>query len=191
MEQKSKKEDVENRQPNGHIERIVPGISPQNYVDEHIERYKYAQKYVYGKVLDAACGVGYGSKILAKSPFVKRVLGVDYSSVAISYATDNYSDGKIVYRVINLDKWKLPNFDCVVSFETVEHLKYPKKFMDSVFDKAKVFVFSIPLFHPKNEFHLHEFNTVESAKELVDVKYRDRCEFWVQNNYYLIGLWRR
>ncbi|NKB43956.1 MAG: hypothetical protein GKS03_06710 [Alphaproteobacteria bacterium] len=36
----------------------------------HVERYAVARQFVYGTVVDLACGCGYGTHILAKNPDV-------------------------------------------------------------------------------------------------------------------------
>ena len=52
----------------GIMERIVPGeVSPECYL-WHIGRYVFASEFINSEdiVLDIACGVGYGSYLLAK-----------------------------------------------------------------------------------------------------------------------------
>lgn len=175
----------ENKLENGHIERIVPGISPQQYVDEHLERYNYAKNLVYGVVVDAACGVGYGSKILSEKG--KKVMAVDKSGLAIEYAKEHHNDPKITFKVKDIDKWAMPKADCVVSFETLEHLKDPQRFLKQVFDKAKVFIFSLPLNSPVTEFHLCSFSSVDEIKNFIGREF----EYWLQADNYLVGIWRK
>ena len=69
-------------------ERLMPNTSEWDmYIAEHRQRYEFAAEYcVNAHVLDAACGVGYGSDLLhRKGAF--NVLGVDLSSEAIQYWT--------------------------------------------------------------------------------------------------------
>ena len=48
-------------------ERFVPGIEGE-IVYEHVHRYAFARRYAAGRrVLDVACGEGYGSAILAET----------------------------------------------------------------------------------------------------------------------------
>jgi 2-polyprenyl-3-methyl-5-hydroxy-6-metoxy-1,4-benzoquinol methylase len=91
---------------------------------EHFHRYVFASEWVGGlKVLDAACGEGYGSALLAT--VAASVTGVDVSPQAIEHARSRYSGNSLEYRVA--DCLDLPfddgTFDCVVSFETLEHLE--------------------------------------------------------------------
>ena len=52
---------------------------------EHIHRYAFAQAFVQGRrVLDAACGEGYGSALLAGC--ADSVVGVDISEEAVGHA---------------------------------------------------------------------------------------------------------
>jgi len=49
-------------------ERVILGKSPPNVVQEHVERYAFAREYVWRqRVLDVACGSGYGSAMLAQA----------------------------------------------------------------------------------------------------------------------------
>ena len=91
---------------------------------EHLHRYAFAQALVQGlKVLDAACGEGYGSAILARS--AAAVTGVDLSAESVAHARDRYAAPNLDFEAA--DCLQLPFgdavFDCVVSFETLEHLE--------------------------------------------------------------------
>jgi len=97
----------------------------------HKERYHIASKYVKDKtVLDAACGCGYGTSILANAG-AKVILGVDHSDVAVQYARENWKQGNpnVHFQTHDLNTgWLVKNFrkfeyDVVVSLETLEHLK--------------------------------------------------------------------
>jgi SAM-dependent methyltransferase len=91
---------------------------------EHLHRYAFAREWVAGRrVLDAACGEGYGSALLAGA--AAAVTGVDISATAIEHASGRYAGGNLDF--LAADCLALPfadhTFDCVVSFETVEHLE--------------------------------------------------------------------
>ena len=66
-------------------ERFVPDMSEKYIVAEHYQRYNAVLNIVKGKkVLDAACGAGYGTALMAS--VAEEVTGIDISSEAISYA---------------------------------------------------------------------------------------------------------
>jgi SAM-dependent methyltransferase len=91
---------------------------------EHFHRYVFAREMVRGKrVLDAACGEGYGSALLAAA--ASSVQGVDISEQAVAHARSRYQAQNLKFRAS--DCLDLPydddEFDCIVSFETLEHLE--------------------------------------------------------------------
>jgi SAM-dependent methyltransferase len=90
---------------------------------EHWHRYAWAAPLVAGKrVLDAACGEGYGSHLLSAS--AAEVIGVDLSMEAVEHARVKYSDSNLSFRQADVTRLPLEDdsVDVVVSFETLEHL---------------------------------------------------------------------
>jgi SAM-dependent methyltransferase len=85
-------------------------------------------------VLDAACGLGYGTAILNDGTLADSVVGIDTSGRAIEYATAHYGPGRPrvsfavrdVRSVVDLPPASL---DVIVSFETLEHIEDPDAFL--------------------------------------------------------------
>lgn len=88
--------------------------------DHHFNRYEFAARYASGRILDAACGVGYGSQILSAGD----VTGVDASAEAIKWAIRHFPGPKYILGRIENSPW-VGEFDTVVSLETIEHVKDP------------------------------------------------------------------
>ena len=91
---------------------------------EHWARYAFALELARGKrVLDAACGEGYGSAMLAGA--AASVLGVDIAEDAIAHARSRYG-AQANLRFQRGDCTALDaapgSFDLIVSFETLEHV---------------------------------------------------------------------
>ena len=91
---------------------------------EHWHRYAWAAEMVAGKrVLDAACGEGYGSHLL--SARAEQVTGLDVSEQTVEHARQRYRADNLKFECG--DATQLPyednSFDVVVSFETLEHLE--------------------------------------------------------------------
>jgi 2-polyprenyl-3-methyl-5-hydroxy-6-metoxy-1,4-benzoquinol methylase len=82
-------------------------------------------------------------------------LGYDISGEALMYATDNYGS---YFRQVDLDK-DIPDTpaDVVVTFETIEHLQDPQKFIEWAKSVAPTVIGSIPLNCP-TEYHKHNFS---------------------------------
>jgi len=104
-------------------ERFLPSCSGE-IAYEHWHRYAFARRFVAGKrVLDAACGEGYGSALLGA--VAANVIGIDIDMATIDRARATYGDGKRI-RFIASSCTGLPlpsaSIDVVVSFETIEHL---------------------------------------------------------------------
>lgn len=99
--------------------------------EDHRERYRWAAEQVgeAALVLDAGCGVGYGSSMLGER--VQRVMGIDISQESIEYANRYWKNDKITFEVQDLHRLSFDNdpvFDVVVAFESIEHLASPELF---------------------------------------------------------------
>jgi SAM-dependent methyltransferase len=118
------------------LERIIPKELTQaettggETLRLHVERYEFAKKnLVPGAVLDLACGVGYGTALLAGSSSVRQATGVDISAEAVGYATKHYGSERAVFCCSPALEFKPQGgFDNVVSLETIEHVDDPHLF---------------------------------------------------------------
>jgi len=134
---------------------------------EHFHRYVMAGELATGKrVLDAACGEGYGSSYLART--AKTVTGVDISKESIAHASDRYQVDNLEFQladVCNLP-FKDNEFECIVSFETLEHLEDQSGLLKEfrrVLEPGGFLLISSPdkavytdRHQNKNEFHVRE-----------------------------------
>lgn len=150
-------------------ERFLPACTGE-IAYEHWHRYAFARRFVAGKrVLDAACGEGYGSALLGEA--AASVVGVDIDGPTIAHALTRYGNRERV-RFIEGSCTELPlpdaSIDVVVSFETIEHLReedQPRMVAEfaRVLSPGGIVVISSPnkrLYSDErnyvNEFHLHE-----------------------------------
>ncbi len=126
-------------------ERIIPEkmkITNESLI-EHIARYHFTVPYVKGRVLDFACGSGYGTHIIAKKckKTIDEVIGVDIDKDAITYAKSNYYHPLSSFLQENvLDEMlssKLGKFDVILSFETIEHIGEEDLFLQNIFSLLK------------------------------------------------------
>jgi SAM-dependent methyltransferase len=112
------------------LERIVPDevradeATGSETLRLHIERYHFAQRnLVPGSLLDIACGVGYGTALLAKNPGITKAVGVDISKAAIEYAMQRYGCERVSYACCDALGFSPGRpFENVVSLETIEHV---------------------------------------------------------------------
>jgi 2-polyprenyl-3-methyl-5-hydroxy-6-metoxy-1,4-benzoquinol methylase len=106
---------------------------------EHLQRYRFGMAFVAGaRVLDVACGVGYGSQIL-KQAGAREVVGVDNDPDTIAAARRRPALPQVEFQVGDAQALapELGVFDVAVSFETIEHLPEPKRFVASLHQRLK------------------------------------------------------
>jgi ubiquinone/menaquinone biosynthesis C-methylase UbiE len=105
-------------------ERFTPEVKGAIWY-EHWHRYSVMLPLARGRrVLDAACGEGYGSWLLAQS--ATEVVGVDLDPLTIRHAQTRYaSQPNLRYVQASCTALPLPaaRTDLIVSFETIEHLQ--------------------------------------------------------------------
>jgi ubiquinone/menaquinone biosynthesis C-methylase UbiE len=114
-------------------ERFLPDQAGEMW-NEHWHRYHYVRPLVAGKrVLDVACGEGYGSRLLAGA--AANVTGVDIARDAIAHARVAYAS-QTNLAFIGASCTALPledaSFDVVVSFETIEHIAEHDAFLNEI-----------------------------------------------------------
>jgi len=104
-------------------ERFLPGVIGE-IACEHWHRYAFAQRFVAGKrALDAACGEGYGTALLARA--AQSAVGVDIDAGVVETARTAYAAAtNLAFQTGSVTALPLPDasVDVVVSFETIEHL---------------------------------------------------------------------
>lgn len=114
-------------------ERYIPGVQGEIWI-EHWHRYHFASRLAGGKrVLDVACGEGYGAALLAH--VADSVTGADLSGEVIAHARAAYASmPHLCFIEAPCTRLPLPDasFDLVVSFETVEHIAEQDAFVDEI-----------------------------------------------------------
>jgi radical SAM superfamily enzyme YgiQ (UPF0313 family)/predicted SAM-dependent methyltransferase len=99
----------------------------------HRARYAFAaQRLPAGaKVLDLACGIGYGSYLLAERSACSEVHALDRNARALEYGARYYRSPKVRFTQVDIAQDVLPQaaYDVAVSFETLEHLPDARAFL--------------------------------------------------------------
>lgn len=145
--------------------------------DAHIVRYSLAAQYIRAgdNVLDCACGLGYGTAVLAALSPGAQFLGMDLDPLTADYAQANYGREGVRYLpgdVAVLDGVPDRSIDVIVSMETLEHvpdwegalaafkrvLKPDGRIVTSVPDRWMDETGEDP-----NEYHLHVFDWAKLA----------------------------
>ncbi len=150
--------------------------------DAHLARYILAREHVRPGhvVLDAACGLGYGSAALATGTGAARVIGIDNSTSAVAYARDLYGAFHTNLEFSAQDATRLhqlpdASVDIAVSFETLEHLPNPDRLLrefDRVLKPGGLFIGSVPNLwmnehgHNPVPYHLHIYDHAQLEEQV-------------------------
>jgi len=133
---------------------------------QHLERYRFACELLEPgqKVLDVACGTGYGTDTLVNHGC--DAIGADIDDGILEEAKKKWGHSEFRKAdVLNLP-FEDELFDAVVSFETIEHVTDGERFlseMNRVLKTGGIFICSTPNIkytaHP--QFHLKEYKPGE------------------------------
>lgn len=166
---------------------------------EHWHRYAFARALAAGKrVLDAACGEGYGSAQLAQ--VAAETTGIDIDAAAIAHAQSRYgAHANLRYLqadVTALDALPDCSFDLIVSFETLEHVQAQERLLDGfarlLADDGVLLVSTPDKLHynahaEPNPFHVRELHR-EEFEALLAARFPAR-RMYAQKLLFQSALW--
>lgn len=148
-------------------------IMPNDLDDQHRKRYEFAAQHTKDRtVFDIACGSGYGSQILK----AKSYLGIDRDADAIAFAKRANPGMSFICQNAQALEIDVKRHVCV-SFETIEHLRYPERFLEWVKAHVGTFIVSSPIVGSCNpsRFHVREY----TVQEFVDLLGQYWNEVWL------------
>ncbi len=114
-------------------ERTLPDVPAENYwFRRHLVVYEWIARRVSGmRVLDLACGEGYGSHVLAST--AASVVGVDANPEVHEHARLRYMGPNLRFERDLLERHGEPgSYDTVVFLQTIEHVREPAKVLEHV-----------------------------------------------------------
>jgi len=101
---------------------------------DHSWRYYFAANIIRDPtvpgVMDVACGIGYGSKILEEVGAV--VLAFDISQQAIQFGMENYNGPEYMVGDAVEKPWGDRTFDHIICYEFIEHIKDPRPVLKDI-----------------------------------------------------------
>ena len=156
-------------------ERTLPDVPEENYwYRRHLAVYEWIASRVRGdRVVDLACGEGYGSNVLAGTAVA--VIGVDANPEAHEHARLRYQRSNLSFRRELVESFAQP-CDAVVFLQTIEHIHEPERLLEGFARIAPVSYISTPnrltLAPPgaeksDNPWHLREY-TAEEYRRLLE-----------------------
>lgn len=161
----------------------------------NVERYAYIRQGLSGKVIDAGCGVGYGTYMIAMNPDVKWVVGIDNDKDAINIARREYRAKNLTFVCNEFDKAKLVGpYDWMVAVEIIEHLRNPK-LLANLADRFKIN--KIILTYPSkktthyNPFHFYDYTDAMVKKVFRKFKVTETYDFHATHDTKVLFLRRK
>jgi 2-polyprenyl-3-methyl-5-hydroxy-6-metoxy-1,4-benzoquinol methylase len=159
------------------LERLVPhALDPEDpaaraTLDLHLARYAFAARVAKpGRLLDLACGVGYGTHhLLACNAAVRDAVGVDVAPDAVAHANAHYAGPRARFAASDALAFDdAAGFDTVVSLETIEHVPDPVALFAKLVSLVRPggrLVASVPTTPSVdlNPHHLHDFTAASFA----------------------------
>lgn len=152
---------------------------------EHVHRYHEVLPYIgkTDKILDIACGTGFGSDILSQSAAEGLVIGGDIAADAIQECNDNWQRSNLRFEVMDGTNLAFPDeyFDKIVSFETIEHTIHYEKMLAEfwrvlkpggmAFISTPNFPINSPSGKVTNPYHTQEF-TYEQLDSILKKQFK-------------------
>lgn len=135
----------------------------------HLYRYTLATEWLRPgeRIVDAACGIGYGSQIIADE------IAVDYLGVDAIEPWKEFQQYGRFQGGVDLDNWD-PHFgwDVSICFETLEHVKDPQRLARVMSRATRLVIVSTPTQPTKhfNPYHLHDFTVDQVIEMFADSK---------------------
>ena len=153
-------------------ERTLPDVPEENYwYRRHLVVYEWIAAQLAGaRVIDMACGEGYGTDVLAGS--AAAAVGVDANPEAHEHARLRYRRANLRFERDLVDRFSEPA-DAVVFLQTIEHLEDPgaalAHFRSLVGERGRVYVSTPNVLtlapdgasRSGNPWHVHEYRRVE------------------------------
>lgn len=111
-------------------ERTLPDVPEENYwYQRHVVVYRWIAEQVAGKrVVDMACGEGYGSDLLAAAG-AAHVTGVDANPEAHEHARLRYVRPNLGFARELVEEYDEPA-DAIVFLQTIEHVQQPQELLE-------------------------------------------------------------
>lgn len=170
-------------------ERTLPDVPAENYwYRRHLAVYQWIAARVAGlRVIDMACGEGYGSDVLATA--AASVVGVDANPEAHEHARLRYRRANLSFERGMAQTYGEPTaYDAVAFLQTIEHVQEPRAVLEhirAILEPGGVAYVSTPnvltLAPPGaersgNPWHVREYRAAEFVQLCWSVFGRDRVQ---------------
>ncbi|MBV20457.1 MAG: SAM-dependent methyltransferase [Cytophagia bacterium] len=142
----------------------IPSDNPLHH--RLLSAYVFAEDYIKGDVMELGCGEGRGINNILKNS--RSYTAVDKIDEAIKILSGKYPKEKFVSTSFPpLDTFKTNSFDCVVSFQVIEHIEDDDLFIGEIYrilrpgGIALLTTPNIKMTLTRNPWHIREYTSEE------------------------------
>lgn len=132
--------------------------------------YQYAKNLVGGNLLEIGCGVGRGTELLMEA--ANQYTGIDKNDGLVKVLQEKYPTAKFfTANIPPLDQFEDEQFDSIVTFQVIEHIKKDDLFLQEIsrlLKKGGIALVSTPNIRQsltRNPWHVREY-TAEGLESL-------------------------
>ncbi len=161
----------------------------EDITKDHTARYLWAMKTIARKynqrrglnILDVACGVGYGSYMLANK-YGHAVHAIDRNDDATEFQQKYWRHPFVLFEQADVFEANYKNaYHAVISFETIEHIVDDLGFVKKLCELAPIVIVSVPNqdripFRPEKHHHHQRHYTKDELDAIFPVGKRTWCE---------------
>jgi cyclopropane fatty-acyl-phospholipid synthase-like methyltransferase len=175
----------------------IERITPDHFTEwrsmglHHLQRYEFAARFTDRKgVLDMACGNGYGAFTLMNLG-ARSVTAVDLDPKAVGYAQTHYSRPGLTFQCANCFEFpaKQGGYETIVSFETIEHLDKPDRFIHKLRELISIDG-QLIISAPNTLRYKHAANPIENPFHLNEPTY-EGLKSWLASSFIVDQEWEQ
>jgi len=155
---------------------------------DHLARYQVAKHWLVSNkktnlVLDAGCGVGYGSALLSDS--IEKIVSIDSSDAAFKIHQEYFLKPNIDFICSDIFNAQLKGpYDAVVSFEFLEHITQAREAVELFGTLSRILICSTPneiirphKMEPVNPYHVRHYTPDEFEALIESGGYKVKAKF--------------
>ncbi|MFI3317477.1 MAG: class I SAM-dependent methyltransferase [Rikenellaceae bacterium] len=173
-------------------ERVSAELSDNFVFQRSRLAYHYASERISGRVLEIGTGSGYGVQIIA--PYAERFTTIDKHTPSEEVlSAENVEFISATVPPLPFDD---NSFDCVISFQVIEHIKDDKRFVAEVMRvlrKGGLFIVSTPnikMSLTRNPWHVREY-TKEEFRALLSADFSNVEALGVVGNQVIMDYYEK
>jgi len=180
-------------------QRFLPWMEGDQIHYEHLHRYDFCKQFVKNKkIIDLACGEGYGTYMLAKN--AKSAIGIDIDEKTVVHAGKRYAESNLEYirgLITDIPLKDQKTFDVAICLNAIEYISEHDKLMENIIRILKddgILIVSTPnknIFKDEKKYFNTSYKKLFNSEDLEDLlkNYFGRIYLLGQNIFSGSNIW--